>query len=232
MKKIKFMPMTEETSKFDPPKSAKSYIPDWYKKAKRFRSGKMELLGDGGGVNKDIKLCVPFLDAMTAGYCIELPHDLLVKRDSKGVGFFWNEAPSPIEVRAKDMATTLPRPAGHDHDLYAWHTYWAVIVPNGYSALYTHPFNRSDLPFTSVSGVVDADGFSLGGEIPFFLKEGFEGIIPAGTPILQVLPFKRENWTSQVVSHDSGFINKQLFKVVKYITDGYKKHVWVKKTYE
>jgi hypothetical protein len=123
MKKIKFRPMSDDTAKFDPPAPARSSVPEWYKKAKRFRGGQMKTLGNNGGINKDIKLCVPFLDALTSGYMLTMPTDLLVKRDEKGVGFFWNEAPSIIEIRPKDMATTLPRPAGHDQDLYAWHTY-------------------------------------------------------------------------------------------------------------
>lgn len=232
MKKIKFRPMSDDTAKFDPPAPARSSVPEWYKKAKRFRGGQMQILGEGGGLNKDIKLCIPFLDALTSGYMLTIPTDLLVKRDEKGVGFFWNEAPSIIEIRPKDMASTLPRPAGHDQDLYAWHTYWAVIVPPGYSALFVHPLNRFDLPFTTTSGVVDSDGFSLGGEIPFFLKEGFEGVIPAGTPIMQIIPFKREDWKSEVLEPDEMWVKKQTFKVAKYLYDGYKKVVWVKKSYD
>lgn len=231
-KRISFMPMNEDVSKFDPPKPAKSYVPDWYKKAKRFRSGKMQILDSDGGINKDIKLCVPFLDALTTGYVLTLPVDLLVQRRGNEVGFFWNEAPSIVEIRPKDMASTLPRPSGHDHDLYAWHTYWAVSVPQGYSCVFTHPLNRFDLPFTTTSGIVDSDGFSLGGEIPFFLKENFEGTIPAGTPIMQIIPFKREGWQSEVKQTDRGWLNKQLFQVAKYLYDGYRKVVWVKKSYE
>ena len=231
-KKIRFMAMNKEVeAKFEPPKPAKSYVPEWYKKAKRFRSGKMQILPNNNGINKDIKLCVPFLDALTSGYIIELPNDLLIQRSSDGVGFFWNEQPGSIEVRPKDMAVTLPRPSGHDPDLYAWHTWWAVIVPPGYSVLYTHPLNRFDLPFVTTSGVVDADGFSLGGELPFFLKEGFEGVIPAGTPIVQAIPFKRQDWDSEVIPSEESFVKAQTFKVAKFLHDGYKKVVWVKKSY-
>ena len=85
MKKIKFRPMSEDTAKLDPPTPARSSVPEWYKKAKRFRSGQMEILNDNGGLNKDIKLCIPFLDALTSGYMLTMPTDLLVKRDEKGV---------------------------------------------------------------------------------------------------------------------------------------------------
>jgi hypothetical protein len=233
MKKVKFMAMSQEIEDMYPhPKSAKNFLPDWYKKANRFRSGKMEVLPEGAGLNKDLKLCVPFLDAMVAGYCLELPADLMVIRDARGVGFFWNEEPGPLEIRPKDMAVTLPRPAGHDHDLYAWTFHWAVVTPPGYSLLVTQPLNRYDLPFTTTQGIMDADKFSLGGQIPFFLQEGFTGVIPAGTPIAQLIPIKRDSWKGEVVPHSNSFLKKQLFTVSRFMYGGYKKHVWVKKSYE
>ena len=233
MKKIKFMAMSQEVAdKYPAPKPAKSYVPDWYKKSNRWRSGKMEVLAEGAGLNKDIKLCVPFLDVMTAGYCLELPSDLLVKREGQGVGFFWNEEPGSIHVRPRDMAKMLPRPAGHDEDLYAWTFHWASITPPGYSLLVSQPYNRFDLPFTTTCGIIDSDNFSLGGEIPFFLRSDFEGIIPAGTPIAQLIPFKRENWNHSVETYRSNFIKTQLFNTTKYLFGGYKKHLWVKKTFE
>jgi hypothetical protein len=233
MKKIQFMAMSIEVEdKYPKPQAASHYVPDWYKKAKRFRSGKMEILPEGAGLNKDLKLCMPFLDAITAGYVIELPGDLLVHRDERGVGFFWNEQPDPMQVRPKDMAVTLPRPHGHDKDLYAWTFHWAAITPPGYSLLVTQPLNRFDLPFTTTSGIMDGDKFSLGGEIPFFLEKDFVGVIPAGTPIAQLIPIKREYWTSEVLSHNQSFIKTQMYNTARYLYGGYKKHIWVKKSYE
>ena len=118
MKTIKFMAVTQDVAdKIKPPAPARAYVPDWYRQATRFIGGKMELRQQG--INKDLKLCVPFLDALTSGYVIELPADMLVQRDAQGVTFFWHEEPQLLEFRSKDMATTLPRPAGHDQDLYA-----------------------------------------------------------------------------------------------------------------
>jgi hypothetical protein len=42
----------------------------------------------------------------------------------------------------------------------------------------------------------------MSGNIPFFIKEGFSGVIPKGTPIAQVIPFKRESWTSKCLASD------------------------------
>lgn len=232
MKTVKFMASSKVADdKLNPPKPARAGVPEWYKKANRFMSGKMEIT-EAGVVNKDIKLCVPFLDAMTSGYLVELPADLLVQRTLDGVSFYWHEEPQLIEFRDKNMATTLPRPAGHDHDLYAWILHWATVLPSGYSALVVHPLNRFDLPFTTTNGVVDADNYSTGGQVPFFLRKDFTGIIPAGTPIMQIIPFRREDWKHEILPYDDKWMTSMLYSVTRFITGGYKKLKWQKKHFE
>jgi hypothetical protein len=60
----------------------------------------------------------------------------------------------------------------------------------------------------------------------------FEGMIPAGTPFIQVIPFKRENWVSKL----GGEKEKTKYKSDwnKFLTvffDRYKKFWWNKKHY-
>jgi hypothetical protein len=45
--------------------------------------------------------------------------------------------------------------------------------------------------------VIDSGYFSVAGNIPFFIKEGFTGIIPKGTPIAQIIPYERQEWISK-----------------------------------
>jgi hypothetical protein len=216
--------------KLIPPAPARTFVPDWYRKAERFIGGKMDLIESG--INKDLKLCVPFLDALTSGYCIELPCDIYVKRDSNGINFYWHEEPMPMNLRSKNMATTLPRPSGHEESLYAWKSQWAVITPPGYSAIFTHPLNRFDLPFTTTSGVVDSDKYFSSGEIPFFLKDGFEGVIPAGTPIVQIIPIRREPWEHEILPYNEEFLSRNRYSIQKLLYGGYKKFLWQKKEYK
>lgn len=230
-KRIKFMPASLETAtNLDAPKAAKASVPDWYRKASQFIGGKM-IARETGGINKDLKLCVPFLDALTAGYCIELPCDVLVEQDPRGVGFFWHELPEPIEMRSKDIASTMPRPLGCDEDMYAWMMDWAIQTPPGYSLLVTHPFNRFDLPFVTTSGIMDSDMYASAGQIPFFLKAGFSGVIPAGTPIAQLIPIKRDDWVSEELEYDEKLLKKTKYKVQRFLYGGYKKLFWQKKNY-
>jgi hypothetical protein len=73
-----------------------------------------------------------------------------------------------------------------------------VELPEGYSALYAHPLNRFELPFVTTSGIVDNDKDHLPGTMPFFFLKGITGILPAGTPYAQIIPFRREHWQSEV----------------------------------
>jgi hypothetical protein len=72
-----------------------------------------------------------------------------------------------------------------------------VELPEGYSALYTQPLNRFELPFMTMSGIVDNDHVKLPGTMPFFFLKGVTGVIPAGTPYAQIMPFRREHWQAE-----------------------------------
>ena len=64
----------------------------------------------------------------------------------------------------------------------------------GVSILFTHPMNRPDLPFHTLSGMVDTDGFTeLPVHFPAQWKDpGFDGVLKQGTPIVQCIPLRRE----------------------------------------
>jgi hypothetical protein len=128
-------------------------------------------------------------------------------------------------------------PMGYHEEHFAWWADWAVELPEGYSALYTQPFNRFELPFLTTSGIVDNDKVNLPGTMPFFIIKGFTGIIAAGTPYAQILPFKRENWVSELKTDISGMemSDKNIKNSEKYrVPDGgvYQRDIWTRRTYE
>jgi hypothetical protein len=75
---------------------------------------------------------------------------------------------------------------------------WAIKTPPGYSVLFTQPFHRES-SFTILPGIVDTDTYSAAVNFPFVLNDiNFEGLIPAGTPIAQAIPFLREDWQMSI----------------------------------
>jgi hypothetical protein len=212
---------------FTPTKIA---IPEWFKAiplhGKPFDKNKVPY-------PKTLKACVPFLDALTIGYTLNLYSDLGVESTPEGdVNFTWNDKDvDTVRVRTKDGTETLPAPVGYYDHRFAWNTQTAFEVPKGYCFLFTHPLNRMDLPFYTLSGVVDGPFISSGGDLPFFLKEGFNGVIPQGTPIAQVIPFKRENWTSEWVPELWDKAKHHWWWSNSTAIGWYKKNIWKKKTY-
>jgi hypothetical protein len=147
-----------------------------------------------------------------------------------------------VVPKYKDFCTERPfmpqfvHPQGYYQEHFAWYPDWAVELPEGYSALYTHPLNRFDLPFFMTIGIIDNDKVNLPGTMPFFIAKGFEGTIPAGTPYAQIIPFKREDWESEIIVEDIKKINKknQDNSNTYRIKDGgfYKNNIWSKRNYE
>jgi hypothetical protein len=125
---------------------------------------------------------------------------------------------------------------GYHDKHFAWYPDWAVEVPEGYSVLYSQPYDRYDLPFLTTSGIIDNDKVNLPGTMPFFLSKEWVGILPAGTPYAQMMPFKREDWTSEYVKESGLEITKKNMKnSEKYrVPNGgvYLKDVWEKRKYE
>jgi DNA modification methylase len=82
--------------------------------------------------------------------------------------------------------------------------------------------------------VVDTDMYKLGVEFPFQLLNTITEdifVLEKGTPICQVIPFKRENWKSEAVPFDEKANKKNGFELKSKIVRSYKTQFWQKKTY-
>lgn len=214
-------------------------IPDWYRKADRFakKPNGDYWTGPDKGKIPTWKACPAMFDIMGSGYVLKTPCDIEFYLNSSG-----NIAAKVIDEKYKDFCTTrmpMPQfnhPEGYYSEHFAWFPDWAIEVPDGYSVLYSQPFNRFELPFLTVSGIIDNDNVNLPGSMPFFIVKGFTGILEAGTPYAQMIPFKRENWESEIVIEDSkNIFQKNMKNSAKYrIPDGgiYKNEVWQPRRYE
>lgn len=208
----------------------KRLIPDWYKEAETFYT-----TGDSEEKHEGLKTCAPFLDAMISGYALVAPFDIFIgKKEDGSLDLRWTgpqEWESFISERPKESGATIPRPAGHHPNHLVWCNKWGFKAPRGYSMMVTHPFNRFDLPFTTVSGVIDSDKFFANGNLPFFIKEDFVGMIPEGTPIAQIIPIKRKKWKMiKNSAYKSTYVEQG--NMVRFKETKYKKKMWIRKVYE
>ncbi len=116
---------------------------------------------------------------------------------------------------------------------YTWNACVSFSVPKGYNMLVTHPLNRYDLPFTTLSGIIEGEYVvQPSGSFPFYIKHGFTGLIEQGTPIFQIIPFKTESWESQKIEGLSkiGTTNQKASNLV--FNGWYKNKFWTRKEYK
>ena len=210
------------------PEPASKSVPQWYKDLGRFM-GSDKLVVENGKSNTGLKTCAPFLDAMIGGYIVKLHCDILVEIINDEIVCNWTSAISPMSNRGPLYAQQLPKVNGYGYFSQAWEMKYAFRVPKGYSVLVTQPINRFDSPIYVTSGVIDADTTLGPGGIPFAFKEGFEGIIPRGTPIAQLFPFKRDDWEGKEI--EAPISNFFMMNARNKFYGWYKENVWKKKSY-
>jgi hypothetical protein len=206
---------------------AKKIIPSWYKDLKPADYKK-------DGTHKNVKSCVPFLDAFLTGYFLTLPQDInvLPNEDYTSVMVDYGVKNQEfLEVKARDVGA-IPFPENFYEIEFIWKTQHCLKLPKGYSALLTHPLNRNDLPFMSLSGIIDLDEGIQKGNFPFYIKKGFEGVIPMGTPIVQIIPFKRDSWQLESDESLSGLDEKYSLLSNRVNSGWYKNNLWKRKSFE
>ncbi len=177
-----------------PPVPASSALPDW------LRAMPSEMVAEtlGGAPVRTLKHCPPLIDALSVGILIPLATDLTIR----GGHVEWDWAPpmiedapisrSPIGLHVPEQATGAPfHQAGL---IIKFMNFWTLESEPGWSILFTHPLNRPDLPFETLSGVVACDMFKAGYvHFPALWRDpGFEGVIPRGTPIAQAVAIRRD----------------------------------------
>ena len=231
--KVSFIPKDKETEICIPrPQSSKKYIPQW------FKDMPIEVPTiDGLGSDMTAKKCIPFLDSLTSGYTHELPCDVYIscntEEDDPEINYRWSGGIRPLSTRREDTrsSNSMPHFPGYYKTEFHWNTFWEPKTPTGYSTLYFHPANRFDLPFITHNAIIDTDKWPITGPVPFVIKKGFSGLIPAGTPIYQMIFIKREVWDSNGLEYDEKYAKRTSYSVRKFFTDGYKKNIWSKKEY-
>jgi hypothetical protein len=233
--KIKFYSIDKNVPDISYPKPAFLVLPDWYKEQasyefedKRVRNGVVS--------QATIKKCIPIFDSITSGYIIFSTVDIYVSQidglpyynwassiaeNQDAIGFH-NNVQFAKYPKFKD-AKSLPK----------FFNPWVIETPKGYSSFITQPLHR-DLPFEILSGIVDTDSYNATVHFPFSLKDPkWEGVISSGTPIAQVIPFKREGWKMDIGSEkDVEKNHKNGFLVNSHFFNGYKKHFWKKKSFK
>ena len=187
------------------PVPASKLIPDWYKNLESYIGGDKRPDGNAS-TTATAKRCMPIFDAISGGYLILTHADLWVsqKPDEEGKLHPYYEWANfgAIAFHPKNQLPEHPHGAGHEISYPKWTNAWAIQTPPGYSSLFIPPLHR-ETPIIALSGVVDTDTYTAPVNFPFVLRDPkMDGLIPAGTPVMQVIPFKRDEWEMQIGSQE------------------------------
>jgi hypothetical protein len=235
--KITFTPYTPEGGiTTSPPVPAKNVVPGWYKDMPRYVYDDKSpgLRPDNFDPNLTIKGCQPFLDALTAGYIYCSPADIEVRQGPDySYSFTWRVDNQMITAHTPEQHPGMPPAVDGNGQRMKWMCEWGITVPTGYSVLYTHPFNRHDLPFRTLAGIVDNDRYPNAVQFPFEMIVPIEDrlIIERGTPLCQLVPFKRDMWESEVREYDAETTKRNRFTFASKIIASYKSQYWDRKSF-
>lgn len=241
---------------FQPPIPAASAIPDWWKNMPSYGGFKHSPVDEKiinmrtASDNATIKRCIPVLDSMSMGYLVVTPAEIYVapkknvvekqdESDNMTIQFDYVYPRRMERIDYHPWGQANKHPYSKNQRLAKVFTPWHVALPEGYSLIMTEPLNNPSKYWSVVSGVMDSDSFFPTLNFMVSIKdENFTGIIPAGTPIAQLIPFKRDNWKSIVVDGDlnSGNVIEDKQEVLdtrlsKVFHGAYKKMFWSKKQF-
>jgi len=241
MNKIKFYPFNNKTIEFAPsPYPASKNIPDWYKKQPGNVPEKEQFSMMNGASTSTIKRCMPIFDIMTAGYIIPIPCDIYI--DATNPEKITWSVPLGVKIFGSDMVSHHSReqyshyPINTDKyhkDLFRIMPFWSVKTEEGYSSLFINPIHKDEVPFWTFGGLIDTDKFITDGHISMLIEKDFKGVIKQGTPFVQVIPFKREEWEMEIISPDDAQkeVVKQRLSLRSVFVNGYKNKMRTKKVW-
>lgn len=222
------------------PEPAKLNIPDWFKKLKH------------SWKQPTIKGCIPFLDSLTAGYILKMPQDLyighnLINEETKEKDSFFqasletdsNQFFNKININLKNTVENHPvvqlgkecpyNQKNKNLPFYKILNPFKIKTPPGYSTLFVPPLNNEDDRFEIISGIVDTDTFTSEINFPIILNGDkypvLETILKRGTPYVQCIPFKREEWQMHIEKK----VDDSISYARTFLQDVYKKTFWNKK---
>lgn len=225
---------------FPKPYPASQALPNWwrdmtpYDKSSTNPDGK-KLIVENFTANATFKKCTPMLDSLTLGYIVPLFADVQVRYEpgEDDPRISWKIKGIDVFQKHGESSKQIPPPPGYRNLVYKYGNCWIPKTPKGYSVLVTEPFGYRDLPFKVITGVIDSDKSTLEIVTPMWIKEGFEGVVEKGTPMFQIIPFKRDNWKAEFDHYEDGEYRRLEDKNFNgTMVNHYIKNHWSKKTFK
>ena len=226
------------------PKTAAANLPDWFRKTDNLIKSKCPFAFTSPTdveAKVNIKNCPAVFDYMSTGYVIRAWDNLIIRNIDGSLYVNWEKyvlhaGPDAHVFSTHYTKSQMSGLCGEGEPLYGgFHkllTPWFVKTPPGVSLYITNPSQYRDKRFTSVDGVIHPEEkpitlqwfFEWNKELPLNVsEENFDvntHVIKKGTPLMVVIPFKRDKYVSKVeyLSQDEIFKDCQQ-STIRYTHD-------------
>jgi hypothetical protein len=190
MGQISFHTTAEMLDDIPHPFPASQHMPEWFKN--------LPADWEQGGT---LKRCPPFLTAMGAVYLIPAPADTQLRITENGE-FRESGKYSLFSGHFPQQFAGAPFAGGR---VLKFDNPWIIVTPPDYVCLITGPINRFEMPFVPLTGIVETGTYYKQVKLPTIclLGRGQSYILRRGTPMIQVIPIRREEWT-----HEAALMNR------------------------
>jgi len=208
-------------------------LPEWFKKSKRYIHTHRDI-DQYNDPNSTVKKCMPVVDMIGAGYHIPLHSDIWIENGGEDhLSFKWSwDQIEVVSFQTPEQHDGYPVPSGFYKSVFKWINPWILRTPPGWSTLFMHPQHHEELPFRCLSALVDTDKHPSPVNFPFFVRKGFDGLIEKGTPMIQAIPFKRENFEASFSTDKDGLFKRMWNKAHTVFFERYQKHFWTPKSFK
>ncbi len=190
---IEFLCTENDKDVIAEPVPAREVMPEWFKRLPPVDKSRVSTSDNA----LTVKRCMPFLDALMAGWILPLPATVRVeiKDNGSSVDCGWDFDRTLVSNHHSYQVAghpAQPRPP------CKFHNFWNIRTPKGYSCLFIPPMNRPNGVVEIVAGVVDTDEYTSLINFPFFAiaQDGLY-TLEKGMPLVQVIPFKRSDAAMQ-----------------------------------
>lgn len=203
-----------------PIQPASKFIPDWWKnqnikyESERVKNNKQAQI-KGGGPRKTTltttRNCPGIYDYMTSGYIVPAWCDIRLEWQQGKAEAFNLQTGHVLHYLQESYGQSLPMMMTHEEpqakdapfwdnsckSILKFSSPWNLKTSEGVSCFFTHPYYHTSTDYTIMPGILDTDVKHYPNSIiNIFIrlnKQGKPIFIERGTPLLQVVPFKRSD---------------------------------------
>jgi hypothetical protein len=184
---IEFLCRPEDKGVIAEPVPAKSVLPAWFRQLPGVDKSQVTATNNG----LTVKRCLPFVDAMAAGWIIPLAASVRLEISEGGqtVTAGWE---FDRDLVSNHAAFQIAGSSHEPHPPMKFHNFWTIRTPKGWSCLFLPPVNRPNGVIEVLSGLVDTDSYRSPVNFPFAAIAP-DGVytLKKGDPLVQVIPFRR-----------------------------------------